>query len=367
MSCNSPVHPCTTAYYDINSLVEDQWNYLSPCSWNSTTAASSASNGSADTVFSLEPVPISGELFRYTNINAAVSPEYDGGAGLDADCTGPDTQKWEEIIDSLADKIMTDYASFIREGGQGSQYSTCVDASISNISKSMVQGILDLPPSALAVKYITEYSDTLSKSVNEVGALFRLAEKFEAEYVKKIYTKTENYVIPIPETDSNYPLFPDTIPEKQMQYDVMYHNQDEPGASGLRCSPEAVPEKITCNNKGTAANSKDSHDKDVKTNNASTQPGQKRHRSNLPSYAREIMKRWLEANIDSPYPSEKDKLELVKKAKITMNQLNNWFINARRRPSPLLAQAQKNSKAHRPGRPKRKRAKVHDMDDNFVL
>ncbi|KAI8929798.1 hypothetical protein BC831DRAFT_442119 [Entophlyctis helioformis] len=53
-----------------------------------------------------------------------------------------------------------------------------------------------------------------------------------------------------------------------------------------------------------------------------------------PNYSEEvlvILRQWLDAHKSHPYPSEQAKTELCKRTNLTIVQLNNWFINARRR------------------------------------
>jgi hypothetical protein len=51
----------------------------------------------------------------------------------------------------------------------------------------------------------------------------------------------------------------------------------------------------------------------------------------LPSKGIKMMKDWLFANADNPYPSPEQKLEFVKQGKIKLKQVEYWFINARAR------------------------------------
>ncbi|KAG0168564.1 hypothetical protein DFQ29_010099 [Apophysomyces sp. BC1021] len=57
----------------------------------------------------------------------------------------------------------------------------------------------------------------------------------------------------------------------------------------------------------------------------------KRRRGNLPKEVTEFLKRWLVQHKKHPYPSEKEKADLAHRTGLTMNQISNWFINARRR------------------------------------
>lgn len=62
----------------------------------------------------------------------------------------------------------------------------------------------------------------------------------------------------------------------------------------------------------------------------------KNKRLNYPNKVVRVLKGWLERNILDPYPSEDQKEEFCEKTGLEMNQINNWFINARRRILPQL-------------------------------
>ncbi|CAF0934460.1 unnamed protein product [Rotaria sp. Silwood1] len=54
-------------------------------------------------------------------------------------------------------------------------------------------------------------------------------------------------------------------------------------------------------------------------------------RSILPKSATSIMRSWLFQHIAHPYPSEDEKRAISNKTNLSLLQVNNWFINARRR------------------------------------
>ncbi|CAO3621064.1 unnamed protein product [Cunninghamella blakesleeana] len=62
-----------------------------------------------------------------------------------------------------------------------------------------------------------------------------------------------------------------------------------------------------------------------------TSTQKKRRRGNLPKDVTEFLKQWLVQHKKHPYPSEKEKMELAHRTGLTVNQISNWFINARRR------------------------------------
>jgi len=57
----------------------------------------------------------------------------------------------------------------------------------------------------------------------------------------------------------------------------------------------------------------------------------KKRRGNLPKTATNILKKWLFDHLFHPYPTEEEKSALAQQTGLTMNQISNWFINARRR------------------------------------
>ncbi|KAI8615826.1 homeobox KN domain-containing protein, partial [Chytriomyces sp. MP71] len=54
-------------------------------------------------------------------------------------------------------------------------------------------------------------------------------------------------------------------------------------------------------------------------------------RLNYPPEVRAILLKWLGQNREYPYPTDADKNDLASKTGLTLQQVNNWFINARRR------------------------------------
>ncbi|KAI5190498.1 hypothetical protein NECID01_1004 [Nematocida sp. AWRm77] len=67
-------------------------------------------------------------------------------------------------------------------------------------------------------------------------------------------------------------------------------------------------------------------------------------RINYPKNVSYILKSWLLENINNPYPNEKEKNNLILKTGLFPNQINNWFINARRRILPKILQKKSNYK-----------------------
>jgi len=62
----------------------------------------------------------------------------------------------------------------------------------------------------------------------------------------------------------------------------------------------------------------------------------KSKRSNYSKKVITILKGWLMENLNDPYPSESEKNMLMEYTGLNTIQINNWFINARRRILPYL-------------------------------
>lgn len=62
----------------------------------------------------------------------------------------------------------------------------------------------------------------------------------------------------------------------------------------------------------------------------------RKRRGNLPKIVTAVLKQWLIDHCRNPYPTEVEKTCLKDKTGLTLNQISNWFINARRRLLPQI-------------------------------
>ncbi|CAP68902.1 uncharacterized protein PODANS_7_8640 [Podospora anserina S mat+] len=63
---------------------------------------------------------------------------------------------------------------------------------------------------------------------------------------------------------------------------------------------------------------------------------QRKRRGNLPKETTDKLRAWFVAHLHHPYPTEDEKQELMRQTGLQMNQISNWFINARRRQLPVM-------------------------------
>ncbi|CAF4203664.1 unnamed protein product [Rotaria socialis] len=70
----------------------------------------------------------------------------------------------------------------------------------------------------------------------------------------------------------------------------------------------------------------------------------------FPKVATNIMRAWLFQHLTHPYPSEEQKKQLAQDTGLTILQVNNWFINARRRiVQPMIDQSNRAGKFYMSG------------------
>jgi hypothetical protein len=65
----------------------------------------------------------------------------------------------------------------------------------------------------------------------------------------------------------------------------------------------------------------------------------KRRRGNLPKATTALLKEWLAQHKKHPYPTEEEKHHLASETNLSLQQISNWFINARRRHLPHLLES----------------------------
>ncbi|XP_064603993.1 homeobox protein Meis1-like isoform X2 [Liolophura sinensis] len=76
-------------------------------------------------------------------------------------------------------------------------------------------------------------------------------------------------------------------------------------------------------------------------------PKRQKKRGIFPKVATNIMRAWLFQHLTHPYPTEEQKKQLAQETGLTILQVNNWFINARRRiVQPMIDQSNRAGPGH---------------------
>nr|Q8MIC2.1 RecName: Full=Homeobox protein TGIF2LX; AltName: Full=TGF-beta-induced transcription factor 2-like protein; AltName: Full=TGFB-induced factor 2-like protein, X-linked; AltName: Full=TGIF-like on the X [Papio hamadryas]CAC87902.2 TGIF-like protein on the X [Papio hamadryas] len=78
----------------------------------------------------------------------------------------------------------------------------------------------------------------------------------------------------------------------------------------------------------------------------------KKRKGYLPAESVKILRRWMYKHRFRAYPSEAEKRMLSKKTNLSLSQISNWFINARRRILPDMLQRRGNDRivGHKTGK-----------------
>ncbi|CAH1118560.1 unnamed protein product [Phaedon cochleariae] len=92
--------------------------------------------------------------------------------------------------------------------------------------------------------------------------------------------------------------------------------------------------------------------------------GRKQKRGVLPKHATSVMRSWLFQHLVHPYPTEDEKRHIAAQTNLTLLQVNNWFINARRRIlQPMLDASAPSENSSTTNSPSHKKKKSHQNNN----
>ncbi|XP_077993408.1 homeobox protein Meis1-like isoform X6 [Glandiceps talaboti] len=135
-------------------------------------------------------------------------------------------------------------------------------------------------------------------------------------------------------------------PSEQQQHSQSYDHPDDTQSTGsdtpippVSQPPIHTPPDNTSETDGGVDNSIGSGEGTGEEDN--DDPSRKnKKRGIFPKAATNIMRAWLFQHLTHPYPSEEQKKQLAQDTGLTILQVNNWFINARRRiVQPMIDQS----------------------------
>uniref|UniRef100_A0A3P8W329 Myeloid ecotropic viral integration site 3 n=1 Tax=Cynoglossus semilaevis TaxID=244447 RepID=A0A3P8W329_CYNSE len=117
----------------------------------------------------------------------------------------------------------------------------------------------------------------------------------------------------------------------------------EPDECGSTPDPGGLPSHSTVDNCSDTCDGPDGSIASPSTGEEEESDRERRNnkkRGIFPKVATNIMRAWLFQNLTHPYPSEEQKKKLSQDTGLTILQVNNWFINARRRiVQPMIDQS----------------------------
>uniref|UniRef100_A0A0X3NWD1 Homeobox domain-containing protein n=1 Tax=Schistocephalus solidus TaxID=70667 RepID=A0A0X3NWD1_SCHSO len=111
------------------------------------------------------------------------------------------------------------------------------------------------------------------------------------------------------------------------------------GSSAVSSGSGGGAQELTSDGVANSIGSQEENNEEVDCEDRTSTKRQKK-RGIFPKVATNTMRAWLFQHLSHPYPSEEQKKQLAQDTGLTILQVNNWFINARRRiVQPMIDQS----------------------------
>ena len=119
---------------------------------------------------------------------------------------------------------------------------------------------------------------------------------------------------------------------QQLQHDTLLpHAVLTVSASSGHLTETIANAALTSDSSCSSCNYNQDNETPIKKEDSCTKQKTKRLHAKLPQKATDILKKWLFEHVHNPYPDEDEKEQLSLLTDLTLTQVSNWFINARRR------------------------------------
>ncbi|KAB0791585.1 hypothetical protein PPYR_03385 [Photinus pyralis] len=187
------------------------------------------------------------------------------------------------------------------------------------------------------------------------------------------YTISPQQVIPTPtsvlerqlDTPTNYGVQsyavpPQAIPPQPACENIVVHGSTPLSQIGVTaCPPPPSDSSGQVSPAPTTPGGSEECDSDF------TSRGRKQKRGVLPKHATSVMRSWLFQHLVHPYPTEDEKRHIAAQTNLTLLQVNNWFINARRRILQPMLDASAPNDSSATSSPAHKKKKVQNNNRRF--
>ncbi|KAF5286185.1 hypothetical protein FQA39_LY16355 [Lamprigera yunnana] len=187
------------------------------------------------------------------------------------------------------------------------------------------------------------------------------------------YTISPQQVVPTPATTmerqldtptnygvQSYAVPPQTLAQVQSCDNIVVHGSTPLSQIGVTvCPPPPSDSSGQVSPAPTTPGGSEECDSDF------TSRGRKQKRGVLPKHATSVMRSWLFQHLVHPYPTEDEKRHIAAQTNLTLLQVNNWFINARRRILQPMLDASAPNDSSAASSPAHKKKKVQNNNRRF--